>query len=113
MTDTVTIDCTEYCMLIAADEMLADNTAFDRVTNDLRNGKDELVSEAFSNRILDGESPLKVFRELRNLSRTALAHRAGVHRVQITDIESGKSNGSVATMRKLAKALGVLVEDLV
>lgn len=113
MTETVTIDRTEYGRLIAADEMLADIITFDRMTNDLRNGKDELVSEAFSNRILDGESPLKVFRELRNLSKTALARQAGVHRVQITDIESGKSNGSVATMRKLAEALSVLVDDLV
>jgi mRNA interferase RelE/StbE len=35
-----------------------------------------------------------------------------VNRIQIIDIEAGRKTGSVATLRKLATALGVDIEDL-
>lgn len=47
----------------------------------------------------------------RGLSAAELARRAGLHRVH--DIESGKRNGSLATMRNIAKALDVPPDDLV
>ena len=39
--------------------------------------------------------------------------RAGAHPVQVHEFETGKKRGSVDTLRRLAEALGVLVDDLV
>ena len=75
-------------------------------------GDEELVPEAFAKRLIAGESPVRVWRELRGLTQAALATWSGVNRVQIANIESGAKSGSVATLRKLADALGVGLDDL-
>ena len=113
MNDTVTIPRAEYDRLVADSEMLADVAAYDQVMADLSSGKTELIPEDFANRLMNGENPVLVYRELRGLSKAGLARSAGVNRVHLLDIESGKSNGSVATMAALAKALGVTVDDLI
>ena len=56
---------------------------------------------------------MRVWREFRDLSQAALARAAGVNRVQIVEIEAGRNSGSVHTLRKLADALGVAVDDLI
>lgn len=113
MTDTVTIPRVEYDRLLAIAEDMADNAAFDRVVARLASGEEEAVPAAFANRIIDGESPLRVYREYRGLTQVALAEASGVNRVQIADIEAGRKSGSVETVRKLAAALNVAVDDLV
>ena len=45
--------------------------------------------------------------------QAALARASGVNRVQIVEIEAGRSSGSVQTLRKLADALGVAVDDVI
>lgn len=64
-------------------------------------------------RILDGERPLKVFREWRGLSQSQLAERAGLQQPTIALLESGKRKGTVQQMRKLAEALNLQLETLV
>ena len=59
-----------------------------------------------------GESPLRVFRNYRGLTQLQLEQQSGVKREQISAIESGKANGSVETLKKLAEALDVPMEDL-
>lgn len=52
-------------------------------------------------------------RTVLGLSQHALAERAGVSRSSIALIEYGRTrNPSITTMLKLAKALGVLPQDL-
>lgn len=109
MTDTVTIPREEYERLNDAAEMLADVRAFDRAMAENR----EAIPAEFVNRIIAGESPVRALRDWRGLTGAALAEAAGLHRVQVHDIESGKRGGSIATMKKLADALGVTVDDLV
>ncbi|HWJ87564.1 MAG TPA: helix-turn-helix transcriptional regulator [Pelagibacterium sp.] len=113
MTDTVTIPRAEYDRLRAIAEDVADSAAFDRVVARLARGEEEAVPAAFANRIIDGDSPLRVYREYRGLTQVALAEASGVNRVQIADIEAGRKSGSVGTVRKLAVALNVAVDDLV
>ena len=43
---------------------------------------------------------------------TELSRRSGVHAVQVHEIETGKKRGSVDTLKRLAAALGVLVDDI-
>ena len=50
---------------------------------------------------------LKYLRERRNLTQTDLALKAHVSQSTIAQIESGKKDPSIATVKKIAMALGV------
>ena len=113
MGEMITIPLDEYKRMQAAVEDLADLQAHDRVAADLAAGRDERVPAEYVRRMIAGEAPLRVWRDLRGLTQSALARASGVNRVQIADIEAGRKNGSLGTVRKLAEALGVAVDDLV
>jgi transcriptional regulator with XRE-family HTH domain len=56
---------------------------------------------------------LKTLRRLRALSQEELADESGVGRATISRIERGETGAHGRTLRRLAKALGVGVEELV
>jgi transcriptional regulator with XRE-family HTH domain len=56
---------------------------------------------------------LKELRQLRALSQEELAETSGVGRATISRIERGESGAQGRTLRRLAMALGVGVEELV
>jgi DNA-binding XRE family transcriptional regulator len=112
MNEMVTIPRAEYDCLRAAAEDLADLQAYDHAKAALEAGNDELIPAEYVNRLLNGDSPLRIYRALRGLTQNALAESAGVNRVTVAEIETGRKRGSVATLRKLAGALGVSVDDL-
>ncbi|MXX74812.1 MAG: helix-turn-helix transcriptional regulator [Holophagales bacterium] len=113
MTETVTIPKAEYQRLSAVEEDHADIRAVLAVQARVDAGTEELVPAAMVSRLIDGESPLRVWREYRGLSQAALARTADTSRVQIVDIEAGRRTGSVRTLRRLADALGVGLDDVV
>ena len=96
-----------------AEEDLADIRAALAVEARIARGEEELIPASVVDRLIDGEPPLRVWREFRNQSQVALARASGVNRVQVADIEAGRSSGSVRTMRKLADALSIAEEDLI
>ncbi|HEY8577649.1 MAG TPA: helix-turn-helix transcriptional regulator [Devosia sp.] len=98
--------------LLEAAEDLADIEAYHRIKADIAAGREELIPSPLADRIIDGESPLRVYREFRGLTQAALAAASGVTRVQIAEIEAGRKSGSVETVRKLAQALDVTLDDL-
>lgn len=108
----VTIPRKEYDRLLAAAEDLADLQAYDRAKAQLAAGEDELIPATYANRLIEGESPLRVYRDLRGLTQAALAERAGVNRVTVAEIETGRKQGSISSLRALAVALDVTVDDL-
>jgi transcriptional regulator with XRE-family HTH domain len=56
---------------------------------------------------------LKELRRLRALSQEELAEASGVGRATISRIERGETGAHGRTLRRLATALGVAVEELV
>jgi hypothetical protein len=64
-------------------------------------------------RILDGEHPVRVWREHRGLAGQRLAELSGVPQSYISDIENRKKPGSVDAISRLARALDVQIDDLV
>ena len=73
---------------------------------------EELVPDALVDRLGGGGNPVRVWREYRGLTATALARRAKVSNAQLSAIENGAATGSVQTLRDIADALGVTVDDL-
>lgn len=112
MGEMVSIPVEEYQRLLAIAEGVSDGLAFDRAVEALATGEDELLPAEFARRLIAGEAPVRVWREYRGLTQVALAELSGVNRVQITNIESGAKTGSVETLRKLAHALQVSLDDL-
>ena len=56
---------------------------------------------------------LKRRREQKQLTQVALAHKVGVSQTYIAKLESGdKANPTIALLKRLAKALGVPVTEL-
>ena len=107
--DMVTIPQAEYDRLVADSEMLADLAACDAARAEAGEG----MPLAVFSRIVSGDNPVKVIREWRGLTQAELARRSGLHRVQLHDIETGKSRGSVDTLKAVAVALGVGADDVV
>jgi ribosome-binding protein aMBF1 (putative translation factor) len=67
----------------------------------------ETVPAELVNRLIAGDNAVKVWREHRGLSQRTLAARAGLNFAYLSQIETGARKGSIATMKKLAEALGV------
>lgn len=55
------------------------------------------------------ESPVKILRKHRGLTQIELARKAGISRPYLTEIETGKKDGSLRAMKALAEILGVNV----
>jgi len=77
-------------------------------------GKDEFVRLSYTaaevDRMLDdGAAALTILRGRAELTQAQLASLAGVSQSYVAEIESGKKPGSLATLRKLAKALNIPV----
>lgn len=115
--DTVTMTRAEYEALIEAIEdaedlaHLAVQEERERLLGVEKARADALPVELVE-RLLAGESPVRVWRLHRGLTLSDLADRAGIAPSYLSEIETGRKPGSVAALGKLARALGVELDDL-
>jgi len=70
---------------------------------------DELPDDILDALTARTEHPIKILRKHRGLTQAALADAAEISRPYLTEIETGKKDGSIRAMRGLAEALGVPV----
>lgn len=56
---------------------------------------------------------IKSIRKEQWIGQEKLADLAGIHRTHISLIERGQSNMTIEVLEKIAKALGVVIQDLV
>lgn len=70
------------------------------------------VPAAVLNALLDGEQPVKVWREQRGLTQDALAAQAGISKAYLCQIETRKRVGALKTLKAIADALTLKVDDL-
>jgi DNA-binding XRE family transcriptional regulator len=95
--------------LAAAMEDVEDAALFDaaRVADD-----GFRIPAAVANAILDGEQPVKVWREQHGLTQETLAAKAGISTAYLCQIETRKRVGALKTLRAIADALALKVDDL-
>ena len=108
MNDMISIPRAEYERLVEAADELAAVIAYDRA---VAAGGEGMPHDVLA-RIIAGESPVRVIREWRGITAAELARRAELHRVQVHDIETGKRCGSVQTLKRIADALDVPLDDI-
>jgi transcriptional regulator with XRE-family HTH domain len=70
------------------------------------------VPAKFAKRLIAGENPLRVWRELRGLPAKELAAKSGIKGPYLCQIETGKRGGTFRVMARIADALGVTLDDL-
>lgn len=76
-------------------------------------GESEYLPSEVVNALIFGENPVKVYREYRGLTQVELANLAGLSVEMIKKIEGGKSEGSVKSLKSIAKALKVDVDAII
>lgn len=103
----------QYRRLLALAENARDIAAADAALAELARGEDEVIPGRVADRLFDGESPLRVWREHRALTRGSLASQAGVDEDRIARIEAGQEDlRDAETLQRLATALRVDPDDL-
>lgn len=102
----------EYQALLAATEDRADLRAYDAAKAKLGSGAEEIVPAPYAERLLDGESPIRVFRELRRMSARSLAAAAGISPSYLSQLEMGKRKGTPGKLKRIAEVLEVALDDL-
>ena len=84
-----------------------------RFAEKLGRGAEEAIPAEVVKRLVEGESPVKVWREHRRLTQEDLGEQVGLSGSYLCQIESGKRDGTVRVYVALARVLGVDVDDLV
>ncbi|MET7247080.1 helix-turn-helix transcriptional regulator [Methylobacterium sp. EM32] len=99
-------------MVFDAAEDNADHIAVAEFRQRLAAGDEELIPAPIVDRLLSGESRMRVWREHRGLNAASLAEQAGLSQAFLSQIETGKRDGTVETYRKIAAVLDVSLDDL-
>jgi DNA-binding XRE family transcriptional regulator len=102
----------EYQRLVAEAEMLQDVRDYDEAKLAIANGE-ELIPSRVTYALLDGENPLRVWREYRGLTQQQVAEAAGISKPYLSQLESGQRKGTTEVLQAIAKVLNVDLDDLV
>ena len=73
---------------------------------------EEKIPHAIVKRIAAGENPIRVWREHRGMTLEELAKTIGRGKSLLSEIENNKKTGSIATLRAIAGALRVELDDV-
>ena len=103
----------DYLLLVEQAEMLEDVHSYDEAKNSIASGNEELIPAYMVNALADGENPIKVWREYRELTQQKIAEEIGISIPFVSQLETGKRKASIDVMRKLALLLNVDIDDLV
>lgn len=109
----VVIPESEWLAVQEALEDREDIAAIDELQRKLAAGEEEFIPAAMVNRILDGENKIRVWREYRGLTAAALAQQAEISAAYLSELETGKKEGSVSALSRIATALRITVDDLI
>lgn len=110
--ETVTLSRADFEALVEALEDAEDLAVLRAAEARVTAGEGEYLPVEMVERLAAGESPVKVWREHRGMTAKALAAAAGINAAYLSEIETGKKPGSFDAMAKLAKALGISLDDL-
>lgn len=98
-----------YARMVDDLDALDDLRAYDRA----KAAAQEFVPAEIADRLIAGESPLRVWREYRGLTQQRLAEAAGISKPFLSQLENGQREPSIDAVKRLAAALAVDVDDLV
>ncbi len=103
----------KYEHVLAEMELQNDIRLMESALARIDSGDDEIIPISITVRRLNGESTLKIWREFREMTQEKLAEVSGVSRGMIANIESGRKQPGIGSLKKLARALNCDIGNLV
>ena len=76
------------------------------------NAANDLPDDILQKITVGKDSPIKIIRKFRGMTQDDLAAAAGLSRPYLTEIETGRKEGSIRSLKSIAKALNVPLEKL-
>ena len=76
------------------------------------NAANDLPDDVLQKITLGAQSPIKIIRKFRGMTQDDLAGACGLSRPYLTEIETGRKEGSIRSLKSIAKALNVPLEKL-
>ncbi|KQS99173.1 MULTISPECIES: helix-turn-helix domain-containing protein [unclassified Rhizobium] len=114
--EMVVLSRSDYNLLLQQSELvedLEDLLAVKAYEARVAAGEEERVPVEFVDRLIDGEHPVRVWRDFRGLSAKDLAAAAGISTAYISEIETGKKEGSISVLKAIARVLRLDLDDVV
>ena len=72
-----------------------------------------VLPKSVVDRLANGENPVRVIREWRDAPQTYLSFKTGLSQGYISDVETGRRNGTTTALRLIADVLKVPLDVLV
>jgi DNA-binding XRE family transcriptional regulator len=102
-----------YLRLVEEAEMLQDVRDYDATVEAIEQREVELIPGEVVYAILDGENPIRVWREYRGLTQKQLAEAANISKPYLSQLETGKRTGTTEVLTAVANALNLSLDDIV
>ncbi len=85
----------------------------DAIDAKIASGEDVALPATVWAAIERGENPIRAIRTFRGLTQSEVAERASLRQAFVADIEAGKHIGCAASLKAIAKALGMPLDVIV
>jgi len=85
---------------------------FDLLQAHARGPSEDAWPDSFAKRLVNGENPLRLWREFRGMTLDQLSKAADVSKSYLSEVENNIKGGSVAFLKACAKALNISLEDI-
>jgi DNA-binding XRE family transcriptional regulator len=115
--DLAVLPRVDYDRLIALATEAQEDAAASRIVRSsmraVREGREVVLPKAVADRLANGENPVRVIREWRDMIQGELAVSVGISQNYLSEIETGRRKGPAELQKKFARALGVPTDLLI
>jgi DNA-binding XRE family transcriptional regulator len=115
--DLAVLPRTDYDRLVALAAEAQEDAAASRIVRNsmraLKEGREVVLPKAVADRLANGDSPVRVVREWRDMIQGELAVAVGISQNYLSEIETGRRKGPAELQKKFARALGVPMDLLI
>ena len=79
----------------------------------IQEGKEIIIPGEVTFAILEGTSPIRAWRENKNIKMNELSKKAGISPAYLSQIENGKRNPTIDTLKAIARELDIDINMLI
>jgi DNA-binding XRE family transcriptional regulator len=115
--DLAVLPRSDYDRLVALAAEAQEDAGASRIVRNsiraLKEGREVMLPKAVVDRLANGDNPVRVIREWRDMIQGELAVAVGISQNYLSEIETGRRKGPAELQKKFARALGVSVDLLI
>jgi DNA-binding XRE family transcriptional regulator len=115
--DLAVLPRSDYDRLVALAAEAQEDAGASRIVRNsiraLKEGREVVLPKAVVDRLANGDNPVRVIREWRDMIQGELAVAVGISQNYLSEIETGRRRGPAELQKKFARALGVPMDLLI